>query len=214
MMFLKRLWATTCEIWDSNFTDQTKFGKSNEKTQYFFKLISEFFARMLEDSKFTSQSDIKLYTHILAMEKRHKILSRLRGLNVLKELSHALPKNKKMHTTLLLLTKKVKETSIDFVIYQRIYQAMSAYSAKELTDPLEDNVLVRIGSKNELKKAYNNYFNDMSAFFSCWEKARKEFLKRYSWAGKVLEKVLPVYRNLTPKEKELFEKSKLTHDKK
>ena len=140
-------------------------------------------------------------------------MSRLRGLNVLKILSHALPKNKKIHTTLLLLTKKVKETSIDFVIYQRLYQAMSAYSTKELTDPLEDNVLVRVGSKNELKKAYNNYFNDMNAFFSYWEKARKECHKRHSISGKVLEKLLPVYRDLTVKEKEMFVQSKLKNAK-
>ncbi|MBQ9971295.1 MAG: RelA/SpoT domain-containing protein [Elusimicrobiaceae bacterium] len=210
---IQHAWATTCEIWDSNFADQTKFGKSSEKIQQFFKFISEFFARMLEDSKFTSKSDIQLYTRILSMENKYKILSRLRGLNVLKILSHALPKNKKIHTTLLLLTKKVKETSIDFVIYQRLYQAMSAYSTKELTDPLEDNVLVRVGSKNELKKAYNNYFNDMNAFFSYWEKARKEFHKRHSISGKVLEKLLPVYRDLTVKEKEMFVQSKLKNAK-
>lgn len=211
---LQHAWATTCEIWDSNFGDQTKFGMSSEKVQLFFRLISEFFSRLVENSKFTSISDQKLYFDILKIESKSKILSRLRGLNVIKVLSHVLPKNKKMNNEVLLLTKRVKETSVDFAIYQRIYEAMAAYSIRELKEPLEDSVLVKVSSKKELKKAYNNYFNDMSAFFSYWDRARQKFHKKHRLIGRVIDLIFPVYRKLTPKEKEILEQSKLKNENK
>ena len=211
---IQHAWATACEIWDSNFGDLTKFGLSDPKIQKFFCLISEFFSRMLESSQFTNKSDISIYAQILFLECKYDILSKLRGLNILKIASKNLPQNKQMEHELLLVVKKVKETSVDFAIYEHIYNAMPSYSKIELHDDNDDSVLVKVKNRKELKAAYNNYFNDMRAFFLCWQKARGAFYKKHPVAARILDWVLPVYRDLTPKEKELFEQSKLKHDNK
>lgn len=202
---VQHAWATTCEIWDSNFSDRAKFGLADKNIQLFFKLISEFFARMLEDSKFTTQSDIILYFKIVWLENKYHILSRLKGLNILRIVSRNLPKNRKVNKELLLLTKRIKETQLDFVIYEQIYQAMPAYSRQELLDTEDDSVLIKVANKKELKKAFNNYINDMSFFFNCWKRARHKFCKKHPLMSPLIEFCFPIYRKLTPKEKEIIE---------
>lgn len=166
---LQHAWATTCEVWDMNFEDKTKFGLSeNPDIKLFFKYISEVLARFQENQSFLKISDIDLFIEIKKLEKKYQVLAKLRKLPILKKIECTMPTNMPGRKKLLwILNKKMHDIEIN--TYQYIYEAIENYSIAEQKTS-DDTVLVKASSKKELERAFNNYFNDVNYFFKSWKK--------------------------------------------
>lgn len=176
---LQHAWATTCEVWDMNFEDKTKFGlSSNPDIKMFFKYISEILARFLEQDSFYEISDIDLFLNVKKLESKYKILSKLRKLPILKKIECSMPDMPQKKKILLILNKKMHDIEIN--TYQHIYEAIENYTITE-KDNTDDAVLVQGKNKKELKKAFNNYFNDVEFFFKSWKKCLSILKSKYKY---------------------------------
>ncbi len=182
---LQHAWATACEIWDTNFQDQTKFGLSTEEITSFFRKISEVFSRFQEGYSFLQLSDMDLFREILALESKHKIFEKLQKVPILKKIELIMPSGKGKKKLLFVLNKNISNLRISS--YRNIYNAIENYTMAEKGGKDEDTVLVRIKNRQELRKAYNNYFNDLNYFFRIWNKClatmKEKYPVQYRWYG-------------------------------
>lgn len=180
---LQHAWATTCEVWDMNFHDRTKFGLAkNSDVKLFFQYLSEVLARFLEKSSFLNISDIDLFKKIKKLECKYKILAKLRKLPILKKIECTMPDMPQKKQILLILNKKMSDIEIN--TYQHIYEAIESYSIAE-KNSADDTVLIQGANEKELKKAFNNYFNDVEYFFKSWKRCLNLLKDKYPWRYKL-----------------------------
>lgn len=175
---VQHAWATTLEMWDSEFRDNAKFGLANKETTRFFFLISEFLARFIEDKKINSTdlSDKDLYTEIISLEKKLQILQKLKTISSIRTTKGL---RKDPVPTILIKTTLNNKRDIEIIKYKsrNLKNAIYSYSKKELENNGKDDIVL-IFSKN-MKKAYNNYFNDLSMFFEFYNQSINYFSKKY-----------------------------------
>lgn len=187
---VQHAWSTACEIWDANFNDQTKFGlaSSNDVT-LFFKYISEFFVRFVENKKDNRHiiipsslqiSDQDLFEKIIEIESKSKILQKLKKIpkiettdkdNLLSEINEFyLLLSKTMHSK--------KPSELDIKAAKILEKAIKKYSNKERTNENNKTDTVLVYTKKP-EEAYNNYYNNISLFMNYYNIAKQNFKKKY-----------------------------------
>ena len=175
-------WATMLETWDSYYGRESKFENEHEEIQKLFQYISEMFWRTLEGENGESHkiilSNMDLYKNILQLDNKHNVLSRLNEIKVLK--ADYADGDGKRHTGYMLLQKfrnQMDEQSakliIDLLCNRIIENEFEEYFLGESKDDQSDLVMVTIEHKH-LKRAYNNYFNDVGAFLRNYKRATKK----------------------------------------
>ena len=173
---VQHAWATTLEIWDSSFGRMAKFGKEKDKNiTLLFKYISELFARKLENRSFLKDlSDAVLFAEIIKLDRKTKLLKKL---HTIERINYDKPINKASEYVIL---QKVLDSSvynnaslkINLNTSQDLDRSFELYKKLEdMHNKLNDIVMVSVKNPDKfLKKAYNNYYNDLSSFFKNYEK--------------------------------------------
>lgn len=163
-------WATALEIWDSYYDGETKFGKSSGDIPLLFKFISELFSRKIEKKiNLKNYTDLKLLFYIYYLNFKTGLI---RKLIEIKKLKNAEYKNNKEEA--ILIKKRIKylnefKITLDFSENREINKDAIEFILRNYfeieRDADNDAVFVNV-SGGFFEEAYNNYYNDLSRFFS------------------------------------------------
>jgi len=182
---VQQAWASTLEIWDSAFDDETKFGLSSKKDlQNLLKYISELFARELEDLSFLKDvSDEELFKQIIKLDKSTGFISQLETIK---------PKQKATKQQLsfdyLIVTDNANSNKLDVdtiktededAVFNKLKKIED--QAKQPNSNKTDENIVMLSVKKPDKnfgKLYNNYMNDFIKFINFYEQAIRSLKKR------------------------------------
>ena len=172
---VQHAWATTVEMWDSEFKDNAKFGLAQEKTIEFFYLLSQFLARFVEDINIRNidLSHKDLFHKLSSFEKELQILKKLKTISVIESNKGA--RTKSEPSILIKRNLDNNKKNIEIIRYRTktLKDAISRYSKEEQENDGKSDIVL-ILSKN-MKRTYNNYFNDLSLFLKFYDKAIEKF---------------------------------------
>lgn len=182
---VQQAWASTLEIWDTAFNDETKFGLSSKKDlQTLLKYISELFARELEDMSFLKDvSDEDLFKSIIKLDKSTGFISQLETIKPKQQkdkqqlsFDYLIVKDTVNSDELNVNSVKTEDAEVVFNKFKKIEdQAKQPDSNKT-----EENIVmlsVKKADKN-FNKLYNNYMNDFIKFRTFYEQAIRSLKKR------------------------------------
>ncbi len=165
---LQHVWATAVETMGLFTKEAIKSGQGSDDVKRFFVLISSLFA-ILEDQPIvpgTVRDENELVHEIESINAKRNYLDFLDGINVVVE-----AQNKgrfKGNPAYFILILDYNEHRLSILSFQssEIDEANEKYNSIESTRAKEriDAVLVRVSSFAALKKAYPNYFSDISEF--------------------------------------------------
>lgn len=177
--WVQHSWATTLEIWDSAYGKKMKFGtETDENTVMFFRYVSELFARFLEKESFMlNMSDKELFKQLIKLDKKTKAIKKLKQIKLVN-----VPKNRIMsRENSYIVLRKILENAnsevrlqMNFTNSDKVDKVFEIYSKLELSEKKDSSDIVMVTVKKPkiyLKKAYNNYFNDLETFFKNYDKA-------------------------------------------
>lgn len=154
---VQHAWATAVEVVGFITESQPKFQQGDKRYEYEMALASEILARAHEKLKgpFPEKSDREVLEEFLVIDKELSLLKTLRGLNQAKsEVS-----NKK--NTILIFSDKGE---LEVKSFRDATDALRALFLLEEEMPLNDIVLVRADSSDEVRLAFRNYFSDAREF--------------------------------------------------
>ena len=164
---IQHLWATAVETMDTFTGDPLKLGQGDSENREFFILVS----RLLEvyeanGQKINSVKQTTVLQDFKDYEQKHEVLRKLKSIKEAVSYVH----NDERRTQgyyVLRLDRGHNQLVINIYEKKALEQATTAYDLAEKdrsTD--EDVVLVSTTSFNMLKKAYPNYFSDITEFIS------------------------------------------------
>ena len=161
---LQHIWATAVEMMGIYTKSNLKSSQGDEEILRFFTLVSSVIA-LQENTPIcpNTQDNIeKLVSEIKYLNKKHRIISILGGINLAIDYTEKKPSNKGNYYLLILdyTTKKIR--IVEFKTSQ-LEAATIAYGNIE-KETNKNVVLVSAKSFNELREAYPNYFVDISGF--------------------------------------------------
>lgn len=174
---LQHVWATAVETMGLFKKEAIKSGQGSEDVKRFFALISSLFAIQENQPVVPGTSnDVKeLVDEIKSIEKKHKYLEFLSGINKVVKIQKdqnfkdikGKTKGKAAYYILLLEYDKHRLIIIpfkasDFDKANDLYNSIEAGNGESSIDA----VLVSVSSMGSLKKAYPNYFSDIKEFVS------------------------------------------------
>lgn len=171
---LQHAWATSVETLGVIDRVSYKSGYGREENKRFFKIASSLFSIMENSSvmeEYSQYSKDDLIRELIQIEHDQQILTKLKGLSVLKP-SLSLKSSDTVYFVLLLSATDQKAFSIKVIPFDDEEQATLHYDAlekKTRNDPEKSAVLVRSRNLRELKKAYPNYFLDTQHFVKTLE---------------------------------------------
>lgn len=182
---VQQAWASTLEIWDSAFNDETKFGLSSKKDlQNLLKYISELFARELENMSFlTDMSDEELFKQIIKLDKSTGFIE---NLETIKPKQKATKQQLSFDYLIVTDTANSQELDVDTIQTQdeeavfNKFKKMEDQSKQPGSNNTEDNIVmlsVKKPDKN-FEKLYNNYMNDFIKFRQFYEQAIRSLNKK------------------------------------
>lgn len=165
---LQHLWATAVETMGLFSKEALKAGKGSEDTKRFFALVSSLFA-MQENMPTVpnTPSDIDEITHeIETLNAKNNYLDFLTSIRVITKMEEDNDAKANNEYCVLSLNYQTHHLTIKRFKSSEIEQANEYYIGLESlkVDNQTDTVLVRVSSFNALKKAYPNYFSDISEF--------------------------------------------------
>ena len=170
---LQHLWATAVETMGLFTNVAIKSGKGSDEVNRFFDLTSSLFA-IIEGCQTVpgTPNDIDEIVHeIETLNADNNFLDFLSSIKALTKMEEDNDKNKRSGYCVLSLEYKTKEYETQHLSIKRfkpseIDKANDYYNELESqkSNTKSDNVLVRVSSFSELKKAYPNYFSDISEF--------------------------------------------------
>jgi ppGpp synthetase/RelA/SpoT-type nucleotidyltranferase len=182
---VQQAWASTLEIWDNAFNDETKFGLSSKKDlQTLLKYISELFARELENLSFLKDiSDEELFKQIIRLDKSTGFIQNLETIK---------PKQKSSTQQLSFDYLIVKDTANSDELDVNIVQTQDAEAVFNKFKKIEDQIkqpdsnktnenIVMLSVKKpdkNFEKLYNNYMNDFIKFRTFYEQSIQSLKKR------------------------------------
>lgn len=173
---VQHAWSTTLEIWDSTFHREAKFENESDDVTTFFKYIAELFARTLEKRSFIPElNNYELFKKIIKLDKKLDIIPKLRKIKKTNTnlsiydvsndeyiLLQKIFENQK-NITLNIKLPETKDIDASFKLYKELEELEKLYN---------DVVMVQVKQpKKFLEKAYNNYYNDLTAFFKYYDNA-------------------------------------------
>lgn len=168
---LQHLWATAVETMGL-FTNQAiKAGHGTNEVKRFFELVSALFAKMEETNPVpnTPYDLHELASEIKAIDDNYNFLNFLTSIRVVTKFEEEIKTYSNGYCVLTLMYDK-KQLIVKRFMASEIDEANKYYS--NLEKGSGDTVLVRVSSFSQLKKAYPNYFSDISEFV---EIVRKHF---------------------------------------
>ena len=166
---LQHAWATSVETLGVIDKVSYKSGFGEEENRKFFKIASALFSlkencNVLEEYKHYTKD--ALINELKQIEQKQQILTKLKGLSILKP-SLSLTSSGDVFFVLLLSAENQKDFSIKVIPFDDEEQATIHYDTlekKTRNDRVTSVVLVRSKNLKELKKAYPNYFLDTQNF--------------------------------------------------
>lgn len=166
---LQHAWATSVETLGVIDKVSYKSGYGEEENRKFFKIASALFSlkencNVLEEYKHYTKD--ALINELKQIEQKQQILTKLKGLSILKP-SLSLTSSGDVFFVLLLSAENQKDFSIKVIPFDDEEQATIHYDTlekKTRNDRVTSVVLVRSKNLKELKKAYPNYFLDTQNF--------------------------------------------------
>lgn len=194
---VQQAWASTLEIWDKAFDDETKFGLSGKKDiQELLKYISELFARELEGMSFMKEiSDEELFKQIIKLDKSTRFIANLETIKPVRQTNieqmtfdYVVIDNPSDSDVLKVNTLNTKDADRVFDLYKRIED-----KSKEVRSNTTTTDIVMIGVKKpdkNFRKLYNNYINDFVKFRNFYEQAVQSLKKRLGFKAVVYATVL------------------------
>ena len=165
---LQHLWATAVETWGLFNNEALKAGKAPENTKRFFALASSLFA-IREDMPIvpdTPDNVNEIVNEIELLNAKGNYLDFLTSIRVMTKLEEENERKGNNEYCVLSLNYQTHHLSIKRFKSSEIEQANNYYINLENAEigSKTDTVLVRVSSFNALKKAYPNYFSDISEF--------------------------------------------------
>lgn len=164
--YLQHLWATALETMGIYTQTALKSSKGDKDVLRFFVLVSSLFA-LQEGTPVcpdTSDDSNKIIVELKEIDSRLNIVSKLNAISTATAYSNR-PSNESKGYYLLLLDFVKRELKIAPFLLNQIEAATKSYNQIEaLQLPNTDVVLVSASSFGALKKAYPNYFSDISQF--------------------------------------------------
>lgn len=171
---LQHIWATALETMGIFTQTNLKSGIGNEDVLKFFLLVSSLFA-LKEGTPVcpnTSSNPNELIAEIKEIDNQFHILETLSKMAVKFNSS-----NKSEGYYLMELDIITYKLTIDYFTMNQIEEAIQLYNHMEsLQIPIFNTVLVSASSFNTLKRAYPNYFLDITQFITIM----KEIIMRHS----------------------------------
>ncbi len=182
---VQQAWASTLEIWDNAFDDETKFGTSDKKdVQLLLKYISELFARELENLSFLKNlSDEELFKRIIKLDKSTRFMSQLETVKPKQPTT-----KEQLSFDYLIVTDNANSNRLDVnslrtqdeeAVFNR-FKKIEDQAKQPDSNKTEENIVmlsVRKPDKN-FDKIYNNYMNDFIKFRTFYEQAIRSLKKR------------------------------------
>ena len=166
---LQHAWATSVETLGVIDRVAYKSGDGAEANKRFFQIASAVFA-LRENCNVPGEcrqsGRLDLISELKDIEHKQQILTKLKGLSVLKP-SLSLTSSRDLFFVLLLASANQRDFSIKVIPFDDEDQAAIHYDTlerKTRQDPVTSVVLVRSKNLHELKKAYPNYFLDTQDF--------------------------------------------------
>ncbi len=165
---LQHLWATAVETMGLFTNESLKAGKGSEDTKRFFALVSSLFAiRENMPTVPNTPSDADEILHeIESLNAKNNYLDFLTSIRVMTKMEEDNEAKGKNEYCVLSLNYQTHHLSIKRFKSSEIEQANEYYIGLEnlKVNNQTDTVLVRVSSFSALKKAYPNYFSDISEF--------------------------------------------------
>lgn len=172
---LQHIWATAVEMMGIYTKSNLKSSQGDTDILRFFTLVSSVIA--IQENRTvcpnTSENMYDLVHEIKLLDKNHRIISILSGINLAIDYTQRNTNNKSNYYLLILdyATKKVRIAEFK---PSQLEVATKAYgNIEKETD--KNVVLVSAKSFNELREAYPNYFIDISEFINIIQ----EIIKKY-----------------------------------
>ena len=174
--FLQHLWATAVEIIGLIEKENYKASQGNQSIRRFFVLVSSLFA-IKEGTPTvpnTPQNPSEIITELKEIDKEMHIMSMLSAIRVSMDV---LLNHEKKVDGYVVLELKYDTHALRMLYFKpnEIDKANKYYDRREKNNDNVDVVLVRTTSYKEIKKAYPNYFLDISTFISLI----KDYFKAY-----------------------------------
>lgn len=167
---LQHVWATAVETMGLFTKEAIKSGQGSDDVKRFFALVSSLFAiREGQPIVPGTVNDVDELVHeIEAINERNNYLDFLSGIKVAVEAQKKQQFKGNPAYFILLLNYNTHRLSVIPFQSSDFDNANAAYNAIEATrrSSQNDAVLVRVSSFGALKKAYPNYFTDISEFVS------------------------------------------------
>lgn len=172
---LQHIWATAVEMMGIYTKSNLKSSQGDNNILRFFTLISSVIA--IQENTLvcpnSSENINDLVQEIKLLNKNHRIISILSGINLAIDYTQKNTKNKSNYY-LLILDYSTKKVRIAEFKPSQLEAATKAYGNLEKeTD--KNVVLVSAKSFNELREAYPNYFVDISEFINMIQKIMKDY---------------------------------------
>lgn len=169
---LQHSWATAVEIASLITGEKYKSGFGNEKWLDFFRIASkaiELLEYLDDGEEFIASPPFKpveLYDELLTIDSEEKITESLQAFSQAVRVIHSQKRGSDYYV--IKIDPSQKQTTIYGFSGQNTSEAISLYNdlEKENVGTDIDQVLVTAGKLNELKRAYPNYFPDVSKFVS------------------------------------------------
>ena len=167
---LQHLWATAVETMGVFTKEDIKSGQGSADVNRFFMLVSSLFA-IREGQPVVpgmSNSIADLVSELKTLNDNNHYLKLLSGIKVgikfQQRQKNKIPPNTAYY--MLILNYETRRLSVQYFMSSEIERANQVYNFVENSkkDAQIDVVLVRVRSVDMLKKAYPNYFSDLSEF--------------------------------------------------
>lgn len=178
---LQHIWATAVEMMGIYTKSNLKSSQGDEDILRFFTVVSSIFAIQEKQSVCpgTSESIDELLNEMHQIDEKHNIL---RMLEAMKNAAHITEPEYKNANGYFLLVLDLENHNLSVTIYKpsEIQLATQIYDSIEArNDPNINTVLVSANSFATLKKAYPNYFVDITAFLKKIKKLYKSLGTNY-----------------------------------
>ncbi len=164
---LQHVWSTALETLGIFTKQNLKASQGDDYVKRFFVLVSSLFA--LEENCPVVPGTIadrdELISEIEGINAKHNVLDTLKAISVFTSYTNGV-EMKKSGYYMLILNFNTRRLSIRYFLPSEIENANEIYAQIEKTraEKKIDAVLVRSESFNDLRKAYPNYFADISEF--------------------------------------------------
>lgn len=169
---LQHTWATAVETMSINLKQALKTGGGEGKWRDFFAIASSAFSYIEKSPrvpKYKDLSEDKTYKNLIAIEKEIKAIETMRGLSLALSKVSVNKRRQNFYYHLIVLNFVERTVSVNSYPKSGIKKATDEYIKAELEatkNGQTDAVLVSAGNLNALKRAYPNYFLNVTDFIN------------------------------------------------